>query len=653
MSISKMKKLTVFAHAADADRVVRRLMRCRCVDVAVPENEENGLRLNLCEAERAAQEEKLSRINAALAFLHKHSGKAPLVKLRQTVDRAAFCADGSAKEAWFTVERVEEITDRLAEIRAERGRAELLMEQLLPWRGYDLPLGVTGTGRTRVVLGTFPASADREYVHDSLAIDGVHCELIGTDERVHYAVLIFHRADEDKLGGRLAELGFLRVSLKDEGAEPAAEFDAARRALRWLGDEAGALEKELNTLAEKTPLVEVLADIEQTTLTAIQTRERMARTENCVMLTGWLPADAEKKVTAVLERFACAWEIAEPEEGDDVPILLRNNGFAANFEWVLGMYAYPKYGTYDPTFVMSIFYFIIFGIMFADVGYGLMLVLGCFGAIKLLKPREGMKRFLSMFGYCGISSIVWGVVLGSYFGDLPKMFMTKMLGIAPPEKIALWFDPIEEPMTFLIFSLAVGAVHLLGGMAVQFYLLCREGKPLDALMDVGSWWLLFAGIALVVIKPDIGLWVLIAGLASIILTQGRHKKGVIGRLFGGIGKLYDLVSYMSDLLSYSRILALGLAAAVIAQVINILGTLKGGTVVGYIMFVLVFLVGHGLNLVINVLGTFVHASRLQYIEFFNKFYVDGGRPFKPALPADTYTLEPEPSAVGQHENESI
>lgn len=641
MSISSMKKLTVFAHARDADRVVRRLMRCRCVDVAPRDAESDGLAANLCEDERIEQAQKVARITEALAYLHKHCGKAPLVKMRQTVDQEAFCADGSQKEAWYAVERVEEILARLTELRGERSQAQTVLAQLAPWRGYDLPLALTGTARTRVVQGTFPPKADPDYLRDSLASDGVHCEFLGADDRAQYAVLIFHRADEDKLGLRLAELGFLRTALGGEGETPAAEIDRARRTIRWLNDEEKVLEKELAGLADKTPLVEVLADVEQTTLTAIETRERLSKTEQCVMLTGWLPATAEQKVTAALEYFDCAWEIEEPGEEDDVPILLRNNGFSSNFEWVLGMYSYPKYGTFDPTFVMSIFYFVIFGIMFADVGYGLLLVLGCFGAIKLLKPREGMKRFLSMFGYCGISSIIWGVILGSYFGDLPKMFISKMLGLNPPEKVALWFDPLEDPMTFLVLSLAVGAVHLLGGMAVQFYILCREGKPLDALMDVGSWWVLFAGIALLVVKPDIGKWVLIAGLACIILTQGRHKKGIVGRLFGGVAKLYDLVSYMSDLLSYSRILALGLAAAVIAQVINILGTLKGGTVVGYILFILVFLIGHGLNLVINVLGTFVHASRLQYIEFFNKFYVDGGRPFKPALPAETYTVEPE------------
>lgn len=649
MAITSMKKLTVFALAADADRVVRRLMRCRCVDVVPVETEgEEWLRTSSCEAERVEQAGRIARIDEALAQLHRFQGKAPLVKLRQEVGYGDFRTDGRYDEAWWTVERVEEIGVLLQERRAKQSQAETTLAQLSPWRGYDLPLSLAGTGKTRVMQGSFPLSADPDYLRDSLASDGVYCEFIGADERFRYAALICHRDDEDKLGGRLAELGFLRASIKAEGETPAAQMEAARRALKWSADEQRALQDELSALAAKTPLVEVLSDVERTTLTAIETRARMARSERCVMLSGWVPVPAEKKVAGVLDRFECAWEMEEPAEEDDVPILLHNNPFAVNFEWVLGMYAYPKYGTFDPTFVMSIFYFIIFGIMFADVGYGLMLVAGCFGAIALLKPKPSMKRFLAMFGYCGISSIVWGVILGSYFGDMPKMFVTKMLGQEAPGKIALWFDPLEDPMTFLVLSLAVGAVHLLGGMAVQFYLLCRDGKPLDALMDVGSWWVLFAGIALIVVKPAIGKWVLIAGLACIILTQGRHKKGIVGKLVGGVAKLYDLVSYMSDLLSYSRILALGLAAAVIAQVVNILGTLKGGTFVGYILFILVFLVGHGLNLVINVLGTFVHTSRLQYIEFFNKFYVDGGRPFKPAQPAETYSVElAEPPAKQQ------
>ena len=111
------------------------------------------------------------------------------------------------------------------------------------------------------------------------------------------------------------------------------------------------------------------------------------------------------------------------------------------------------------------------------------------------------------------------------------------------------------------------------------------------------------------------------------------------KLLKGILGIYGLVSYASDLLSYSRILALGLAAGVIGQVVNTMGTMGGPTVGGFIMMVVIFVVGHVMNLAINVLGTFVHTSRLQYIEFFGKFYEEGGKPFDPVTVSDKYTTE--------------
>ena len=183
--------------------------------------------------------------------------------------------------------------------------------------------------------------------------------------------------------------------------------------------------------------------------------------------------------------------------------------------------------------------------------------------------------------------------------------------------------------------IGVGAVHLIAGMAVKAVLLCKEGKPLDALFDIGSYWLLFAGLGVIFVQKKAGLIVLLCGVAAVVATQGRSKKGVM-KFFGGLLGLYNLIDYASDLLSYSRILALGLAAGVIGQVVNILATLKGASFVGILMMILVFCLGHVLNLAINVLGTFVHTSRLQYIEFFGKFYEDGGTPFKPVTPSDRF-----------------
>ena len=234
-------------------------------------------------------------------------------------------------------------------------------------------------------------------------------------------------------------------------------------------------------LAEELDELEVLYDIEATELVEVNEMMKLASTDSVAVVKGWIPERREAAVTGCLEGFECAYETRAPEGEEIPPILLENNGFATNFEWVLGMYAYPTYGRFDPTFIMSIFYFIIFGIMFADVGYGALLVLGCFVAVKFLHPSKGLKRSLKMFGYCGISSIFFGIVFGSYFGDLPLAIMKNMMNIPPeelprlaiiapeqaPANLAVIMDPLSSPMEFLIFALGVGVVHLVAGMAIN------------------------------------------------------------------------------------------------------------------------------------------------------------------------------------------
>ena len=172
---------------------------------------------------------------------------------------------------------------------------------------------------------------------------------------------------------------------------------------------------------------------------------------------------------------------------------------------------------------------------------------------------------------------------------------------AASANLALLLDPLQDPMSFLVFSLAVGAVHLIAGMAVKFVILCKDGQVWDAIFDVGAYWVLFAGLGLLFVAPDIGKWVAIAGAIFIVLTHGRDAKNIFMKFFKGLLGLYDLINYASDLLSYSRILALGLSAGIIAQVVNLLGTMMGPTVAGFIMMVAVFLIGHTLNLAINLL----------------------------------------------------
>ena len=265
--------------------------------------------------------------------------------------------------------------------------------------------------------------------------------------------------------------------------------------------------------------------------------------------------------------------------------------------------------------------------MSADVGYGLVIVIGCLLALKFMKPGIGMSRFLKMFAISGVSCIIMGVLFGGWFGDLPKQFAENILGINGFDGPWYLLNPLDEPMIFFGISLALGFIHLCVGMGIKMAELIRNGKIFSAIFDIGSWYVVYAGIAVLALFKI--PWVLVVGLLMIVLTHGRDKKNPIMKFFSGLLGLYDIVNFMSDILSYSRILALGLSSAVIASVFNILATLGGRSPISIILFPLVFILGHGLNLLLSLLSSFIHSSRLQYVEFFGKFYEDGGRAFSP------------------------
>ena len=661
MSVTVMKKLTVLASQRDADKLVRRLMRLRCVEIdAVPlESLPDGGALLRYDSDtaRADAERRVADVNAALSILDGYA-----VNVKQSgrpIDATAeaFRAAGRFKAARDAVAATIEAYNGRIACRNEYNRLEALCRALAPWREYDAPPEAEGTALSEVWLGTLPPKTLISEADDALAELRAGVEEIGRDEVALYTAVLLLREDADAAARALAGIGFTRVSFK---GLPAPEGTAAenvrlcQRRLAELDNELQSAEDRLYRLAEGINEIKILYDMEMTTLNAAREKQKLAATELCAVLEGWVPVDREQKVAAALDKLPCAYGMEEPAEGEEPPVLLKNNGYASNFEWVVGMYSYPKYGTYDPTFVMSIFYFVIFGLMFADVGYGSLLVLAGFLAPRLLHLKPGMTRMLNMFGYCGISCTVMGFLFGGWFGDLPYAIMTGFMGYESAEAAkaaaplfnglavnlggsVVSFNPLENPMTFLIVSLAMGAVHLVGGMAVKFVLLCKEGKVFSAIFDIGAYWILFAGIGLIFVNPTTG-WITLGGAVLLIVaTHGRDQKNPVMKLLMGLKGLYDLINYVSDLLSYCRILALGLAAGVMAQVFNLLATLGGPTVVGYVMFVPILLIGHVLNIAINLLGAFVHTSRLQYLEFFGKFFEDGGVPFSPSLPSDTYS----------------
>lgn len=652
MAVSIMKKLSLFALSSEAEALIARLTWLSCVELTKTEPEDGWLRAEENSRFGAVKGQR-DRIEEALSILKPYEvAKKGLFTTRPEIQKSDFePIEGELEQALSDAHKIIDAKDRLLAARAEKAKASAREAAYAPYMSYDLPLSYPGTKDSRVILGTFPLSAEIDVMKAALfeQTDRVVVEKISADTTAAYYSIICYAADLDAVLRVLGSHGFARA---DFTGTAGTAYEAAQRAVQ-AGKEADRLAEEaqntLGELARHQDSLQRAADLLAVEMTKAQAGEKLLHSERTVYMTGWVPAQAEKKVRRALEKFCCAYELTEPAPGDEPPVLLQNNKWAKPFEFVIKLYSLPQYGTFDPTFIMSLFYFLIFGMMLADVVYGLLLVVFGLLIYKVLDVGEGVKSLSLMFAYCGISCMLFGFLFGGYFGDLPVKILQSMLGDSSVTSLAVWFDPVtgSGPIYFIAVSLGAGVLHLLCGMGVKAVLLIKEGKVFDAIFDIGSWYVLFAGIGLLFAVPTAGGIVAAVGVLMLVLTQGRGEKNPVMKLLKGVLSLYDIVNYVADLLSYTRIMALGLASAIVASVVNTLATLNGNSVLGWILMTVIVLFGHTINIAINLLGSFVHTSRLQYIEFFGKFYEDGGREFKPVVPETQYT-----KIVGTAEDEA-
>lgn len=649
MSISVMKKLIVITPRDSAESVMRKLVKQRCIEARIVDTQKYDGMLNTVNygKQRSEISERIANIDSVLPVLCKYSSRrSRLGDDRVKVNRSEFISDGSYANAQSAVKKVQDLIFELDRIDESISRLTSDIHALFPWLTTEFATNIGMTAHTRILRGYFSAGIDMSDVQDAISDDLAYIEEVSRDKVSIYCTMISHTSCISRVNKKLSTLGFVCVELPMSDLAPNELSEKLMNDKEELMRERDGICEHLRELATMyLSDIEVMYDIESTSLTNVIALQKTADTRSCSVIEGWIPYECSQKVTDMLDELVCAYDLRDAKEGEDVPVNLKNNGFASTFEWVIEMYSYPKYASFDPTFIMSIFYFFIFGLMFADVGYGLILTVGGFMIPKLMGMRDNTKRMFYMFGFCGISSMLMGVLFGGWFGDLPYAVMENMMGIENARELVpffngLLFNPLDDPMLFLVVSLAVGGVHIIAGMVIKFVLLCKDGKALDAVCDILPWWIIFGGIALIfVISTKVGLIVAGVGALIIVLTHARQEKNIVVRLLKGLLGLYDITSYASDLLSYSRILALGLAAGVIGQVVNLVGTMGGGGIIGFVALIAACLIGHTLNLAINILGSFVHTSRLQYLEFFNKFYEDGGEKFEALEPSEKYSKE--------------
>lgn len=522
-------------------------------------------------------------------------------------------------------------------------RLKAAMAALEPWTALDLPTSFKGTRETAAFIGSLPGSWDREELLGALAravpqTQAVEADVFHTSQSMSCAAVLCSRDAEREVEAALRDMGFVRPSDPTKHP-PAVRMKRLEKELADTLDRAEKAKEKLSKMGEHAEKLEFVIDYFSLRIDKYAVMNKLVMSDRVFILNGYIPEKSGEKLKRELEeKFTAAVVLSEPSVDEDCPVLLENNSFAAGVESVTEMYSQPGRGDIDPNPVMSFFYYAFFGLMLSDAGYGLLMVLVAVIAKTRFKLEAKMKKTVGFVLYCGISTVIWGALFGSWFGDIIQVVASSFFG-REIGSLALWFEPVNDPMRMMLYSFLFGIIHLFVGLGVRLCMLWREGKKFDAICDVIPVYLLIIGIApigagVVVDVPasltGVGKYLALAGAALVVLTSGRSSKNILGKLGGGLFGLYNVGSgYLSDILSYSRLLALGLSTGVIASVVNLLGTIPQNPIVKAVLLVVVFIFGHTVNIAINLIGTYVHTNRLHYVEFFSKFYEGGGRSFSP------------------------
>lgn len=645
MAIVKMNKLSVIGMNEEKQDLLRDLMDLGVVEVSgvtdkLQDEEWKDLVVKDGDEEHVSEyDRQLTQIQSALSIIAQYGKiKKPLFAMRRTVS-AEDNAKLRKKEDVFEKEEQEVLglNDRLSEAFATENSCSTQIVSLTPWTAYGLPLEMTETERLKLRLGVVPPVTDVAAIGEDLA--GADCASevteLGRDNEQCYVSLWYFKEDEDKVMDVVKKYGYTGAGIADLKGTVSENIDRMTAKIAELAETKASLEAQIADKAAYKEDLEFYHDMIAVRRDESKVRGNLLTTEQSFTFDGWVPVAVKEKVEKVLSKYTCWHEFAEPTEDDDIPVVLNNNSFVTPMEFITKMYSLPNAREVDPTSIFTFFYIMFFGIMFADIGYGLILFFVTTFAIKKYHLNEGgASQLVKLLSYCGISSAIWGVLFGGCFGDLfsviAKTFFGSDFAIKP-----LWLDPVKSSMTFLVFACGFGVVHLFVGMGIKAYEQIKKGKILDAINDNFLWYMIVAGVILWLFggrisagAPAIGKWMTIIGLAGAIVLPIFMNKGA-GKAIGLWNIYSGVTGNLSDILSYSRLLGLGLASTSIATVINFLATLGGKGFVGILMFVLVEIIGHVFNFAINALGAFVHSCRLQYVEFFGRFFEGGGREFEP------------------------
>jgi len=637
MAIVKMNKFTLLAFESKKEKLLENLQAfsnaefINLQDENFLENNEilKDLTKDRIDSNVAKWEEQLSKVKFAIKFLESYLPKQSLIKyLRKEKISLTMSEleDKGLNSNWEVIyEKIKEKESQLTNLDIEKTRLKGSVEILMPYEGFNAPLrSLKELNQTLYFLGSVSNIYEENLIND---LNDCYIEIMSKDDKETYFFALAHKENEIKVLDTLRIFGFTPFKSEEQEVPLKLIHDYNERIAR-IGAEKFILKEALASYDEEMKVMQLAYEYYSNLIFRKTINTNFLKTENISLIQGWIPVSTNNEFTIMTqkvlgEEYYLNFEEVKEEEIDDVPIKLENNDLNESFEAVTAMYNLPKYNEIDPTPFVTPFYLTFFGMMVADAGYGLLMLILTLVSLTFFKFEEKNKKMVKFFMYLSFPTITFGLMYGSVFGDL-----IKFNGL---------IDTGKDFMTILILSIVFGVIQIFFGLGIKAVLLIRIGKPLDAFFDVGSWvitLLSLGGIAAggmlnIPMLKTICSFLGVAGALFIVCTQGREAKTIGGKIGQGLYSLYGATSYLGDLVSYARLMAIGLSGGSIAGAINMIIKMIPGPIGAFVLAPLLFVIFQTVNLLLSLLSGYVHSLRLTYVEYFSKFYEGGGRPFKP------------------------
>ena len=633
MAIVKMKKFKLFALEKDRKSLLKELQKFSYVHFVKTKEDDESLKEIELNQDMTIIKEKNQKVKWMLNYFSKLFPK----ETKKEID------ESSIKETLFVLleqqaskydfsndyENLANISGEIDSNKEEIANLETYRKELSKWLNIKESLGnLKAFNTAKFFLGTV-AKKNFEPLKDKLRnFEHTYIEEISDESSQINIMLLTSNTEEKELKNELKTYSFTETNF-DFDTSFTDEYEKTKNREEELKKANEKLKEKVEKLLKLIPKLLIQKEYLDNALIRETVVSNFKATDTVNIIEGYIPLDMEEEFKKIVNKNSNKsnyLEITEVDKDDEeVPILLKNSGITGLFASITQMYALPRYNEIDPTAILSIFYWIFFGMMVADFAYGLILFIISGLALIFGKFDENKKKFLKFFFALSFSTMIWGLLYGSAFGDLIKL----------PTQV---LDSSKDFMSIFILSIIFGAIHLVIALGIKAYILIKNGHFMDVIYDVFLWYLTLTSLIILLLAGRFGLSeftknIFIAcaviGMLGIVVFGARDAKTLVGRIGGGLYSLYGITSYIGDFVSYLRLMALGLAGGFIASAINIIvKMLVSKGILGIILGVVVFTLGQSFNIFLSFLSSYVHTSRLTYVEFFSKFYEGGGKAFK-------------------------